>query len=323
MRWLALVLLVAVPAGAGTSDTLRTINQRAEAERLARSIADGAPLNQALNRIHFLGQEHVAAVLLGQSFATLPSIERRRDVMQALAELRDPESGPLMLSGVGDPDTAVRLWAATGAGRLRLVAAGPALSGLLVETSPGLRREAARALGLLRQPKYGAVLARAAAAEGDPEVRAVMLVACGQCGDRRQVPALEAYLAQSSESARQAAAQGLVLLGASQGFAYAKARLASSDRYERLAALALFEGVGAKAAAPLVAPLLDDDDRRLAAQAARVLYDGGDRTKLEWLVLQSYQAQGEARLPYEEVLERLRLTDEQRAAILRQKGIVR
>ena len=123
--------------------------------------------------------------------------------------------------------------------------------------------------------------------------------------------------------ARQAAAQGLVLLGSPRGFAYAKAKLASSDRYERMAALALFDGVGAKAAAPLVAPLLDDEDRRLAAQAARVLYDGGDRSKLEWLVLQSYQANGEERLPYEEVLERLRLTDEQRAAILRQKGIVR
>lgn len=323
MRWLAFAVLVTWSAWAGTSDTLKVINKRAEAERLARSIADGAPLNQALNRIHFLGQEHVAAVLLAQSFPNLASVERRRDVMQALAELRDADAGPTLLDGVADADTAVRMWAATGAGRLRLVAAGPALAALLVETSPGLRREAARALGLLRQPRYGAVLARAAAAEGDPEVRAVMLVACGQCGDRRQVAGLEAYLTQSSESARQAAAQGLVLLGSPRGFAYAKAKLASSDRYERMAALALFDGVGAKAAAPLVAPLLDDEDRRLAAQAARVLYDGGDRSKLEWLVLQSYQANGEERLPYEEVLERLRLTDEQRAAILRQKGIVR
>jgi HEAT repeat protein len=162
---------------------------------------------------------------------------------------------------------------------------------------------------------------RAAAAEGEPEVREAMLIAAGQTADKRQIAALERFLDDSSESARFAAAQGLCALGARAGFDFAKKRLASDDRYERRRGLALFEGSHAKDAAAVLEPLLEDKDRTLAAAAARILFEGGDASRLDWLVLKSFQANGEEKLPYERELEALRLTDDQRRAILGKAGI--
>jgi hypothetical protein len=68
-------------------------------------------------------------------------------------------------------------------------------------------------------------------------------------------------------------------------------------------------------------PLLKDDDRALQAAAARILYQGGDLPKLDWLVLRSFQSLGDDRLAYEKELESLRLPDDERRAILRRAGI--
>ena len=59
----------------------------------------------------------------------------------------------------------------------------------------------------------------------------------------------------------------------------------------------------------------------LAAGAARLLYLGGDAKALEWLVLASHRANGEEKLVYESQLEAVRLTDDQRKAILAKAGI--
>ena len=57
----------------------------------------------------------------------------------------------------------------------------------------------------------------------------------------------------------------------------------------------------------------------MAAPAARVLHQAGEKKMVEWLVLQSYDADAEARRSYEEALEALKVTDEERKAILRSR----
>ena len=79
----------------------------------------------------------------------------------------------------------------------------------------------------------------------------------------------------------------------------------------------------AKQAAPALRPLLEDKDRSLAAGAARILYQGGDKTMLSWLVLASWNAKGEEKLAYEKELETLRLADDERKAILRKAGMAK
>jgi HEAT repeat protein len=169
----------------------------------------------------------------------------------------------------------------------------------------------------------GKVLLATARLEPDPQTRVMMLEAVGASGDKRQAPALEAFLEDSSESTRFAAARGLCLLGAPAGFAFARKLLASEDKHVRRQGLALFEGLSAKQAAPMLRPLLEDKDRTLAAGAARILYQGGDKTMLSWLVLASWNAQGEQKLTYEKELETLQLADDERKALLRKAGVVK
>ena len=57
------------------------------------------------------------------------------------------------------------------------------------------------------------------------------------------------------------------------------------------------------------------------AAAGRVLFQAGDATKLDWLVLESAKAKGEERIPFENELEALHLSDEARRAILTRAGI--
>jgi hypothetical protein len=87
--------------------------------------------------------------------------------------------------------------------------------------------------------------------------------------------------------------------------------------------LELYDGVPAKKASPVLSPLLKDADHSLAASAARLLYRGGDKAMLDWLVLASFQANGEDKLAYEKELETLQLADDQRKAILRKAGMVK
>ncbi|HZI03703.1 MAG TPA: HEAT repeat domain-containing protein, partial [Archangium sp.] len=70
-------------------------------------------------------------------------------------------------------------------------------------------------------------------------------------------------------------------------------------------------------------PLLEDKDRPVAASAARILYQGGDKTMMSWLVLASWKAQGEEKLAYEKELETLHLADDERKALLRKAGVVK
>lgn len=307
------------PTGALAGASEKAGARRAEAEALVKGVIGGANPNAAANRLRYLGQEGWAAFELGEALRRAADERTRRNIVQALSLLGSKAAEPGLLSALGDEDGATRMVAVQGLGRLRSRAVDR-IRPLLADPTLGVRREAARALGAARLPKLGRVLVAAARGEGEPEPRAAMLIAAGQSGDARQARALEAFLEHSSESTRFAAAQALCLLGAPKGLAFARERLASADRLERMQGLALLEGAKAKHAAPLLTARLKDPDRAVAARAARLLYEGGDASKLAWLVLASHRAQGEEKLAYEAELEALRLADDQRQAILRRAG---
>lgn len=316
------LLLFSFEVVAGSATARKAVSKRAQASDLVNEVTSGgANPNTIINRLKHLGEESFAAHELGSLLLKEPDLEKRRVMAQVVAGLGNPQGEAGLIAALNDDDGPVRMYAAQGLGRMRSRAAGPRLAMALADPTLGVRRDAARALGLLADPKHGAVLAKAVKAEDDPETRAAMLLALGQAGDKKQVPVLESFLAHSSESARFGAAAGLCMIGAPAGQKFARAQLASKDRYERMQGLMLFEGSKARTAAPMLEPLLKDPDRSLQAVAARILYQGGDASKIDWLVLTSFQALGEDRLPYEKELETLRLPDDQRRAILRKAGI--
>ncbi|MBK7863015.1 MAG: HEAT repeat domain-containing protein [Archangiaceae bacterium] len=318
---LLLVFVWAVTAVAG-SKTAKAQAVRAEAQDLVDAILRGdGNLNGTLSRVHYLGQEGVVSLELAETVRRAGDLEQLRRIAQALGALAHPNGEGALLYLLNADDGAIRMSAVQGLGRLRSVPAGPRLVPLLQDKSMGVRREAARALGLLHYAKAGPALMKAAKTEPELEVRAELLVAAGASGDKKQAPLLEGFLDDSSESARFAAAQGLCLLGHKRGYEFAKKKLGSPDRFERLEGLRLFEGTRAREVNAVLAPMLDDRDRGVSATAARILYQGGDLKMLDWLVVKSFQATGDDKLPYERELETLRLADDHRREILAKAGI--
>ncbi|MFZ5471364.1 MAG: HEAT repeat domain-containing protein [Myxococcota bacterium] len=315
-----LVWLCALWAHAGPASTHKALSRRAQAQELLESLSQGADARSVANRLQFLGEQAYAAAELGALLHHSVDTRQRQTFVWVLAALAHPSAEPVLLGLLSDDDGAIRMAAVQGLGRLgsrQVVRIRP----LLFDKTLGVRKEAARALGASGEKRMGRPLVDAARAEGEPEVRSAMLLAVGQLKDKSQATALVGFLTHSSESTRFAAAHGLCLLGAAQGFAFARRLLASEDRFARRQALALFDGVGGPRARRILVGLLDDDDRALAAQAARRLHQAGEPKMLEWLVLKSHHAEGEEKLLYETELETLRLADDQRRAILAQAGI--
>ncbi len=296
----------------------------AEAARVLDQFLSGnLGLNPALNRIQFLGEEHYAAAELCFALKRTSDRRQRGQLLEFLASLgvKDPDVERALLGSLASDDTGEVMVAARGLGRIKSAEAVKPLTGLLGNPMLGIRREAARSLGELGKPAASAPLLKAAKTEGDLDVKILMIVAAGRAGDKKQAPALEAFLKDSSESTRMAAAQGLCTLGSPKCGQFAAKLFASSNRDERFQAVMLFDGASAKVSAPSLTPMLADPDDKIRARAARILVQGGDPRRLEWLVLESAKAKGEVRLVYEDELEKLRLSDEQRQAILKKAGL--
>lgn len=279
-------------------------------------------VSAAISRLRVLREEPYAAGLLIQALHDVLEPKRLRDVTAVLAGLGVRGAEPSLVELARHDDGAVRMYAVQGLGKLHSRRVD-VLMPLLEDKSLGVRREAARALGATRNPAVGKPLLNAARTEGDPQTRVLLLEAVGAAGDKKQAAGLKTFLEDSSESTRFSAARGLCLLGAPEGLAYARKLLGSEDKLVRRQGLALFEGMPAKQSAPLLRPLLDDKDRGLAAGSARILYQGGDKTMLGWLVIASFNAKGEEKLTYEKELEPLQLPDDQRKALLRKAGLVK
>ncbi|MFZ5441750.1 MAG: HEAT repeat domain-containing protein [Myxococcota bacterium] len=298
-------------------------NQGLEAQKVLSGFLEGSiGLNQAINRIQFLGYERPVCHELLMVLKRTGDKRKREQILEFVASIavRDKDVEESLVGMLSGDEAGELMLAARGLARLESAAAVKPLIGLLGHQVFGVRREATRALGEIGKPAATAPLLQAAKTEQDLELKLLMITSAGKAGDRKQVPAFEALLKDGSESTRQAAAQALCLLGAAKGVQFASRLLASADRHERMQGVMLFEGASAKVASPVLAPVLADKDDRVRARAARILVQGGDAARLEWLVLESARAQGEVRLIYEDELERLRLSDEQRQAILKKAG---
>jgi hypothetical protein len=319
MRWFVCLLLIvaSAPVSAGR-------DRSAEAVVVLDQFLSGTlGLNAAINRVQFLGQEAFASSQLVPVLRRAGDPRRREQVLEFLAAVAVPdvEVERVLLQALASPSTSEVISAARGLGRIRSAQAVGPLIERLAHPVPGVRREAAKALSAIGSPKAGGPLLKAARAEVDLELKLVLLRAVGRTGDRAQVAPLEAMLNESSESTRLAAAQSLCVLGAPRCAKFAAGLLTSADRSDRLQGVMLFEGAQARVASASLAPLLADSDHRVRARAARILVEGGDRSKLDWLVIESARAPGETKLAYEDELERLRLPDDERQAILKRAGL--
>ncbi len=323
MRALALPLLFAALLSAPSpshAQAARAAAKRQEAKtEVTRLMAGGSP-QTAISRLQFLGEEKWASQELVRGFVRLTADDRRRNVAQVVAVLGASTSESFFIELTQSEDSALRMYGAQGLGRMRSKQVN-ALLPLLEDPSYGTRREAAKALGATKSKRAVRPLLTAAKTEGELEARQAMLVAVGRLGDKRAVKGLLTHLESSSESTRLAAGQALVLLDAPQGHAFAGKLLTSDDRFVRRQGVALYDGVSARQAKKHLEPMLDDSDKRVAAMAARTLYQGGDESKLEWLVLSSWHAPTSEKLHYEAELETLMVTDSQRRQILQKAGL--
>ncbi|RKH33585.1 HEAT repeat domain-containing protein [Corallococcus praedator] len=315
-----MVLLPLAGLAAGSASAAKRAQSRKEADAVLAQVSQGGPVPAAASRLRYLREESYAAEQLGPILRNTFEERTRRNLASLLASLGARQGESTLARLASDGDSTVRMYAAQGLAKLGSRNTAVVLP-LLDDKSSGVRREAARALGASRNPKMGKPLMAAAKTEQDVEVRAALLEAAGTSGDAKQKPGLKAYLDSDSESTRFAAARGLCRLGAPEGFAFAQKLLGNPDKFVRRQGLALFEGVPAKKASPVLSPLLKDADRAIAAASARMLHQGGDAAALDWLVLASWNAKGEEKLTYEKELETLQLADDRRKAILRKAGV--
>lgn len=312
-----LVLALAVPA-------LARPNHRMEAQAVIDQFLSGRMgVNQAANRLSYLGEAGFASEELINAQRRTNDPKMLAAILEALVALgvANEDTERAFLRAMETDDLSTRITAMRGLGKVKSARSATKLIEQLEAKQPVVRREAAKALGQIGSPKAGAPLMKAAKVEEDLETRLAMVVAVGRSGDKKQAAALEVLLNGDSETTRLAAAQALCLLGAKSGAAYAGKLLASAQPIERLQGVLLFEGASAKVAGPVLKGALADADHKVRANAARVLAEGGDKTKVTWLVLESAQAVGEDRLPYEDQLEKLRLSDEARQDILKKAGL--
>lgn len=280
--------------------------------------------NQASNRLSPMGEDAFICRSLAarlRQFGAGQAWYRPAIVVMASVAVHDEEVEHFLKGAVADDDITVRLAAIRGLGRAKSTGAVPLLEGLVGDRLVGLRRESAKALGVIGQPRSAAPLLTQAKVEADPEARAFQLQALGKVGDKRLFGELEKFLTNGSESTRLAAGQALCALADPKGFAFAKGLFASKDAFERTQGVRLFEGTPAKLSAAHLEPLLADADPSVRATAARVLYQGGQKDKLAWLVVESTKASADRRPPYERELETLGLRDDERAAILTKAGL--
>lgn len=318
MRWSLLILLVATMALA------RPKNTTTEALAVLEQFFSGQlGMNPTLNRIQYLGAEDYASSELVQAIRKSSDPRTRERYLELLASLgvthRDVEE--TFLRSLKSNNVGEVMVAAGGLGRGRSTNAVKPLIALLPHQLVGIRRESARALGLIGRPEASAPLIKAAKAEAELEVKVLMLQSAGRAGDRKQAPVLEAMLKDESETTRMAAAQGLCAMAAPACAKFAGRLLSSADKNERMQGVMLFEGSPAKASGASLTPMLKDTDDKLRARAARILAQGGDASKLDWLIIESSKTSGEKRLVYEDELEKLRVTDEQRQAVLKKAGL--
>ncbi len=293
-------------------------------EVLAGLEAGSLSPTQAANRLAFLGTEAAATDALAFALRQPIDTKVRNAYFEVLAQIATPHPEllvPATNAARTTDDLTFRMNGLRILGRLKQASSVKVLTPLLTDKVLGVRRESAKALIAINATKAAGDLLAAAKVEDDPETRAFMLIGVGKLGDPKQAKGIESLLDSSSESTRLAATQALCVLGSKKGLEAAKRLLASKDKYERQQGVMLFEGATAKVATPVLTPMLQDPEVSVRARTARLLAQGGDARLIEWMVVESYKAPTDDRLVYETELEQLRLTDDQRALILKKAGL--
>jgi HEAT repeat protein len=323
VQWLLARSLVQVWLLAAPPEPQRNA-QHSDVQDIVDAIVRGeGGVNVQLARARSMGKEAEVAKALEETSIRVSDRERLRNIALALVALMHAggECTLMRMSQSSDPGT--RMYAVQGLGQLKSKAAVPKMITLVGDKVPAVRREAARAVGAMRIETAAPGLLDAAKAETELEAKAAQIIAIGQVGGKKQVKALEKFLTDDpSESTRRAAARALCTLGEKSGLEYAKKMLSSDDQQDHLDAVKLFEDAKAEVAAPVLEPLLNSRNVRMAAAAAHMLYTGGNTKMLEWLVLRAARSKEiDDRLIYEHELESIGITDKQRHEINARNGI--
>ena len=170
-RWLAVLILCAAPLAEAKP------NNNLEAARvLDQFLAGTMPLNAAINRVQFLGQE--AFVSLELVFAMRRAQGKSREqVLEFLVALayRHGDVEQVFLRALSSEETGEVMSGAKGLGRIKSAEGVKPLLFLLQSPLLGPRREAARALGEIGKPAASAPLLKAAKKEADLDLRLLMI----------------------------------------------------------------------------------------------------------------------------------------------------
>lgn len=318
-RCLAFVLLVAT--------SIEARDKLADTKEALAALETGAmSATQVANRISFAGTEAQATDALAFSLRQVIDERKRGLYFDVLAQIATPHPdlvAPATAAATGAQDITLRMNGLRVLGRVRSPSSVKVVAGLLGDRALGVRREATKALVLLKNSTVSGELLTAAKIEDDPETRAAMLIAVGKLGDAKRAGAIEPFLTSSSETTRLAATQALCLLGHKKGTEAVKALLVSADALLRVQGVLLLEGVPLKTSSPLLTPMLKDPVVSVRAKAGRVLAQAGDVKAIDWLVIESFKSPTDDRLVFEPEIEPLRLADDQRAAILRKAGLTK
>jgi HEAT repeat protein len=147
-----------------------------------------------------------------------------------------------------------------------------------------VRAQAADALGRVDEGRDAAIAALLRAANDDhPSVRYAALLSLGELGAPSAVDVLVAHLTDAESLCREAAAIALGQIHEASGPSPAAwnalvTALGAPEPEVRFQAIASLAELDAARAAASVAPLLDDGDGKVRAQAAAALGDAGDAT---------------------------------------------
>jgi HEAT repeat protein len=184
--------------------------------------------------------------------------EERRDAVTRLGAMTRPESSRAAAAALGDPSAIVRATTARAVLSLSPGEAATLILPLLSDRDEFVRREAAYALGLTRNPSSLRALAVAVETDKQPSVRGAAAVALGQIGDAGAVPALIGALS------RRVQGSGL--------FDRVRRRKVEEDDFVRRSAAISLGQIGSREAVPVLIETLSSertsaDVRREAARA--------------------------------------------------------
>ena len=265
----------------------------------------------ASNRLVVLKNQQAASVLLLEMLRKPMDVPTQHRLVELLALLSEPISANYFLNSLESEDAYLRMLSATTLGQLRVQAALPKLVLMLEDERLALRREAAMALGRLKQKQAGKPLLVALQAEAEPEVRERMLWALGMLNDKKNLSSMQVFLTHSSETTRWAAAKALLAMGELSGWKWLKPHLNSKeDKVCAYALLSLEEAVPGKnwkaEALALLHQTIRERETSLAISAAVLAARWGDKAAYVWLEKKAEQSENMELRAYEEALDKVR-----------------